>query len=92
MMRHREYYAKIEHRNHLAEALEAEVGCKNQYHLVSVACAWAQRAYSASMDGFYLGYHAAVAIEYAKQKPMNELVSFLEKTYHGGYRKDSGTG
>ena len=62
MMRNREYYAKIEHRNHLAETLEAEVGCKNQYHLVSLACAWEQRAYSASIDGFYLGYHAAVAI------------------------------
>lgn len=62
MMRHREYYAKIEHRNHLAEALEAEVGYENQYHLVSVACAWEQRSYSASIDGFFLGYHAAVAI------------------------------
>ncbi|MGM9605163.1 MAG: hypothetical protein ACI3XG_08850 [Faecousia sp.] len=62
MTRHREYYAKIERRNQLAKALEAEVGRKNQYHLVSVACAWEQRSYSASMDGFYLGYHAAVAI------------------------------
>lgn len=62
MMRHREYYAKIERRNQLAKALEAEVGCKNQYHLVSVACAWEQRSYSASIDGFFLGYHAAVAI------------------------------
>ena len=62
MMRHREYYAKIERRNQLAKALEAEVGCENQYHLVSVACAWEQRAHSASIDGFYLGYHAAVAI------------------------------
>lgn len=62
MMRHREYYAKIERRNQLAKALEAEVGCKNQYHLVSVACAWEQRSYSALIDGFFLGYHAAVAI------------------------------
>ncbi len=62
MTRHREYYAKIERRNQLAKALEAEVGCENQYHLVSVACAWEQHSYSASIDGFYLGYHAAVAI------------------------------
>ena len=62
MMRHREYYAKIEHRNQLTEALEAEISCENQYHLVSVACAWEQRAHSASIDGFYLGYHAAVSI------------------------------
>lgn len=62
MTRHREYYAKIERRNQLAKALEAEVGCENQYHLVSVACAWEQRSYGASIDGFFLGYHAAVAI------------------------------
>ncbi|MGM9627794.1 MAG: hypothetical protein ACI3V4_06865, partial [Faecousia sp.] len=30
-------------------------------------------------------HRTRIAIEYAKQKPMNELVSFLEKTYHGGY-------
>lgn len=62
MTRHREYYTKIERRNQLAKALEAEVGCENQYHLVSVACAWEQRSYGASIDGFFLGYHAAVAI------------------------------
>ena len=28
---------------------------------------------------------ARIAIEYAKQKPMDDLVDFLEKTYHGGY-------
>lgn len=30
-------------------------------------------------------HRTRIAIEYAKQKPMNELVPFLEKTYHGGY-------
>lgn len=28
----------------------------------SLACAWELRSYSASLDGFYLGYHAAAAI------------------------------
>ena len=33
-----------------------------QEHIVSVDCAWSQRAYSASISGFYCGYRAAVAI------------------------------
>lgn len=62
MMRHREYYSDIERRNSLAEAMETGSNGKAQYHIVSVECAWDQRSYSASIDGFYLGYHAAVAI------------------------------
>ena len=62
MKRHREYYADIERRNNLAEAMETGSTKKTQYHIVSVECAWDQRSYSASIDGFYLGYHAAVAI------------------------------
>ena len=30
-------------------------------------------------------HRTRIAIEYAKQQPMNHLVDFLEKTYHGGY-------
>lgn len=30
-------------------------------------------------------HRARIAIEYAKQQPMDYLVDFLEKTYHGGY-------
>ena len=55
-------YSDIERRNRLAEAMESGSTGKVQYHIVSVACAWDQRSYSASIDGFYLGYHAAVAI------------------------------
>lgn len=62
MKRHREYYADIERRNSLAEAMDTGSTGKAQYHIVSVECAWDQRSYSASIDGFYLGYHAAVAI------------------------------
>ena len=62
MMQHREYYSDIELRNSLADAMETGSTGKAQYHIVSVECAWDQRSYSASIDGFYLGYHAAVAI------------------------------
>lgn len=62
MMRHSEYYSDIERRNSLADAMETGSTGKAQYHIVSVECAWDQRSYSASIDGFYLGYHAAVAI------------------------------
>ena len=30
-------------------------------------------------------HRTRIAIEYAKQQPMDDLVGFLEKTYHGGY-------
>lgn len=32
-----------------------------------------------------------IAIEYAKQQPKDDLVDFLEKTYHGGYGLQFGT-
>lgn len=62
MKRHRKYYSHMEYREKLANAMVTGTTSETQYHLVSVACAWEQRSYSASMDGFYLGYHAAVAI------------------------------
>ena len=36
-------------------------------------------------------HRTRIAIEYAKQKPMDDLVDFLEKTYHGGYGLQFGT-
>lgn len=62
MKRHKEYYFNLDHQRNLEEALEAGATEKTQYHIISVECAWAQRAYSAAIDGFYLGYHAAAAI------------------------------
>lgn len=62
MKRHWKYYSHMEYREKLANAMVTGTTSETQYHLVSVACAWEQRSYSASMDGFYLGYHAAAAI------------------------------
>ena len=36
-------------------------------------------------------HRTRIAIEYARQKPMDDLVDFLEKTYHGGYGLQFGT-
>ena len=36
-------------------------------------------------------HRTRIAIAYAKQKPMDYLVDFLEKTYHGGYGLQFGT-
>ncbi len=36
-------------------------------------------------------HRTRIAIEYTKQQPMDDLVDFLEKTYHGGYGLQFGT-
>lgn len=62
MMQHINYYTNIEQQNMLAREIEAAIDAAAYYHFVSVQCAWDQRSYSASIDGFYLGYRSAIAI------------------------------
>lgn len=62
MKRHKEYFDDVIRRNNLARAMEEETDDTIRYHVVSVESAWGQRAYSASIDGFYLGYRAAIVI------------------------------
>ena len=55
-----ENYTNIERRNTLYSQL-----CKDKPeiihdHMVSLDCAWSQRAHSASINGFYCGYHGAM--------------------------------
>lgn len=56
-----ENYKSIEHRNNLYSQLcnKSEIV---HTHMVSVDCTWSQRAYSASIYGFYCGYHGAMCI------------------------------
>ena len=56
-----ENYKGIEHRNNLYSQLcnKSEIV---HTHMVSVDCTWSQRAYSASIYGFYCGYHGAMCI------------------------------
>lgn len=56
-----ENYKSIEHRNNLYSQLcnKSEVV---HAHMVALDCTWSQRAYSASIYGFYCGYHGAMSI------------------------------
>ena len=56
-----ENFENIEHRN----KLYAQLCCKSEIihtHMVSIDCTWSQRAHSASIYGFYCGYHGAMGI------------------------------
>ena len=62
MKRHKGYFDDVIRRNKLACAMEEETDDTIRYYVVSIESAWGQRAYSASVDGFYLGYRAAIVI------------------------------
>jgi len=61
MRTYAENFQNIEHRNTLYSQL-----CKKSEavhkHMISMDCNWSQRAYSASIYGFYCGYHGAMNI------------------------------
>lgn len=78
MKRHKRYFDDITRRNKLAYAMEEETDDMIRYHVVSVESAWGQRAYSASIDGFYLGYRAAIAI-LEKVEPQNWPALAMER-------------
>ena len=78
MKRHKGYFDDITRRNKLAYAMEEETDDMIRYHVVSVESAWGQRAYSASIDGFYLGYRAAIAI-LEKVEPQNWPALVMER-------------
>lgn len=78
MKRHKGYFDDITRRNDLAYAMEEETDDTIRYHVVSVESAWGQRAYSASIDGFYLGYRAAIAI-LEKVEPQNWPALAMER-------------
>lgn len=54
-------FQNIEHRNTLYSQLCMKSEAVNTY-MVSIDCTWSQRAYSASIYGFYCGYHGAMRI------------------------------
>ena len=78
MKRHKGYFDDITRRNKLAYAMEEETDDMIRYHVVSVESAWGLRAYSASIDGFYLGYRAAIAI-LEKVEPQNWPALAMER-------------
>lgn len=78
MKHHKEYFDDVARRNELACAMEEGTDDMIRYHVVSVESAWCQRAYSASIDGFYLGYRTAIAI-LEKVEPQNWPALAMER-------------
>lgn len=74
MCRHIRNYENIQQRNEIGLALNEGESKYTQEHIVSVECAWSQRAHSASLNGFYCGYRAALAIT-DKVSPMGSVRS-----------------
>ena len=89
MQRHHENYANIELCNEIDRAIMDTLSEEDQEHMVSIACAWQQRVYSAAFDGFYCGYRAA----YDLMESINPLVKvqnmdkILTMEYLMGYIK-----
>lgn len=78
MKRHEGYFDDITRRNDLAYTMEEETDDTIRYHVVSIESVWGQRTYSASIDGFYLGYRAAIAI-LEKVEPQNWPALAMER-------------
>lgn len=63
MEHHADNYANIEKRNVLYGQLSADESEATIERLVAVSCYWSQAAHSASLNGFYFGYRAALSIK-----------------------------
>lgn len=61
MRTYTENFGNIEKRNTLYSRLSSKSESVHT-HMVAIDCAWSQRAYSASIYGFYCGYRAALMI------------------------------
>ena len=89
MQRQHKNYANIELCNKIDREIMDTLNEQDQEYMVSVACAWQQRVYSAAMDGFYCGYRAA----YNMMESINPFVQIqyadkiLTMEYHLGYIK-----
>lgn len=62
MMKYHANYADCNHRNEIGSQITEGENEEVKEHFVSVECAWSQREYSASINGFYCGYRAAMSI------------------------------
>lgn len=62
MQRHFGNYENIQKRNEIASYINKGESKAVQEYIDCIECAWAQRAHSASLNGFYCGYRAALAV------------------------------
>lgn len=89
MQRHHKNFQNIELCNQIDAAIMDTLSEEDQEHMISVACGWQQRVYSAALDGFYCGYRAAYDI----MEAIDPLVKvrcidkILTMEYHLGYIK-----
>ena len=89
MQRHHENYANIELCNEIDRAIMDALSEENKEHIVSIACAWQQRVYSAAFDGFYCGYRAAYDLmeDLMPLVKIQNMDKILTMEYHMGYIK-----
>ena len=89
MQRHNENYANIELCNEIDRAIMDALSEENKEHMVSIACAWQQRVYSAAFDGFYCGYRAAYDLmeDLMPLVKVQNMDKILTMEYHMGYIK-----
>ena len=89
MQRHHENYANIELCNEIDRAIMDTLTEENTEHMVSIACAWQQRVYSAAFDGFYCGYRAAYDLmeDLMPLVKVQNMDKILTMEYHMGYIK-----
>ena len=89
MQRHHENYANIELCNEIDRAIMDALSEENKEHMVSIACAWQQRVYSAAFDGFYCGYRAAYDLmeDIMPLVKIQNMDKILTMEYHLGYIK-----
>lgn len=89
MQRHHENYANIELCNEIDRSIMEVLDEKDQEHMVSIACAWQQRVYSAAFDGFYCGYRAAYDLmeDLMPLVKVQNMDKILTMEYYMGYIK-----
>lgn len=62
MQRHHKNYARIVKVQQLTQEVDNTLDPADTSHFVSICCAWNNRIYNASLQGFYCGYRAAYAV------------------------------
>ena len=89
MQRHHENYANIELCNEIDRSIMEALNEEDQEHMVSIACAWQQRVYSAAFDGFYCGYRAAYDLmeDLMPLVKVENMDKILTMEYYMGYIK-----
>lgn len=80
MTRHHSYYETNQRILERSEALMESVDKETREHIISISCAWDQRVHSQTINAFYLGYRAGLAIM-DKVQPMLSYSLTSKKLY-----------